>query len=321
LGVNLRDLFRPERRSVPDAWYEGKRVAIDGYNVAYRYLAASLGADLHRNKAQRPIGHLLGYLHVVRFLRERGAQPIVVWDGPVHPLKRATVESRIARRLEASLNAEEALAAGDMAAYEKHLRGTIYIDGAMVRDCTRLLEALGVPVVVADHDAERYAAALCQAGHADAVATEDYDALVAGAPVVVRKAGSAQAFFHGLEDLDPTHELDTRKLRWVAILCGTDWNPGGVKGLGAKTAVRLLREYPDLPALVQEAAQGMASTRYHAMVRDSGLTPEFFQQLDEHISTLPKVDAPTRPKPDPALAAQVADEFHLDRKRTMACFC
>lgn len=319
MGVNLRDLF--PAHEVPDGWYDGKRIAVDGHNVAFRYLASfrTREGDVLRSRDGRPIGHLIGYLNLVRNLRERGAEPIVVWDGDIHPRKRATVEERITRRVEAALNAEEALAAGDMAAHQKWLRATTYVDGGMIRDCTRLLESLGVTVVRADHDGERYAAALCLAGAADAVATEDYDALVAGAPAVLRKAGSPAPFLHQLSDLS-AHGLSPRELRWVAILCGTDWHPG-VKGLGAKTAVRLLREHPDLPALLREAEAGQGSSRFHKLLREGGMSSAQLEELDAYIAALPQVRLPPRPKPDPAGAAQVADEWGLDRKRTMACFC
>jgi len=321
MGVNLRDIF--VAHGVPEGWYEGKRIAVDGHNVAFRYLASYRSrdgsGDVLRNADGRPIGHLNGYLNLVRHLRERGAEPVVVWDGDVHPRKRATVEERITRRVEAALNAEDALAAGDLEAHRRFVRATTYIDAGMIRDCTRLLESLGVAVVRADHDAERYAAALCRAGITDAVATEDYDALVAGAPTVLRKAGSPEPFLHHLSDLE-SHGLTPEQLRWVAILCGTDWHPG-VKGLGAKTAVKLLKEHPDMRTLLREANSGAGTTRYHRLLREAALSDDEFAALDEFIARLPEVRPPALPRPDPALAAGVAQEWGLDRKRTLACFC
>jgi len=319
MGVNLRDLFPAHR--VPEGWYAGKRVAVDGHNLAFRYLTSIRGrdGDVLRNRDGRPIGHMIGFSNLVRHLRERGAEPVIVWDGEVHPRKRATVEERIARRVEAALNAEDAIAAGDVPGYRKWSRQAVYLDGAMIRDCTRLLESFGVAVVRADHDAERYAAALCKAGFAHAVATEDYDALVAGAPTVLRKAGSAEPFLHELSDA-AAHGLDGRTLRWVAILCGTDWHPG-VKGLGAKTAVRLLQEHPDLRALVAEAQSGGGATRYHRLLRESGLTLEEFDALDAYVAQLPTVQEPRPARPNPAQAAAVADEWGLERSRTLAAFC
>ncbi|MCA1810779.1 MAG: hypothetical protein LC623_02070 [Halobacteriales archaeon] len=84
MGVNLRDLF--PQHPVPEGWYAGKRIAVDGHNVAFRYLTSFRGrdGDLLRSRDGRAIGHLVGYVNLVRHLRERGAEPIVVWDGQVH---------------------------------------------------------------------------------------------------------------------------------------------------------------------------------------------------------------------------------------------
>lgn len=318
MGVNLRDLF--PQHPVPEGWYAGKRIAVDGHNVAFRYLTSFRGRDGGPLRAPdgRAIGHLLGYTNLVRHLRERGAEPIVVWDGQVHPRKRATVEGRIQRRLEAALDAQAALAAGDHEAHQRLLRATTYLDARMIEDCSRLLRTLGVAVVRADHDGERYASALCHAGHADAVATEDYDALVAGAPAVLRKAGSPQPFLHRLADLG-AHGLSPAQLRHVAILCGTDWNDG-VKGFGAKTALKALREQPDLRELIAQAHAG-GSGRYHRLVREAGLTLEAFDELDAFIAQMPRPQAPRAPPPDPGLAAAAAQEMGLPRERVLACFC
>lgn len=330
MGVNLRDLFEP--RPVPEGWLDGKRIAVDGHNVAFRYLTSYRGrdGDVLRSPDGRAIGHLVGYVNLVRHLRERGAEPIVVWDGATHPRKRATVEQRITARVEAALDAEAALAAGDQAAYLKHLRASTYLDAGMVRDATRLLESLGVAVVRAPHDGERYAAALCQAGHADAVATEDFDALVAGAPVVVRKAGSPDSFLQQLSDLE-AHGLTREQLRHIAILCGTDFHPG-VKGFGAKTAAKMLREQADLRALLATAERGVAGdggeggSRYLRLLAEArsagaGLSVAEFEELDAFLAELPPVAAPRPSRPDPAAAAGLAGELGMQRQRIMACFC
>jgi flap endonuclease-1 len=261
---------------------------------------------------------MLGYLNLVRHLRERGAEPIVVWDGRVHPRKWATVEGRIQRRLEAALDAEAALAAGYGEAHKKFLRMTTYLDAKMIEDCSRLLEALGVAVARADHDGERYATALCHGGHADAVATEDFDALVAGAPAVLRKAGSQQPFLHRLSDLEG-HGLSRVQLRHIAILCGTDWNDG-VKGFGAKTALKALKGQPDMRQLIVEANAGGAG-RYHKMLREAGMTLAVFDELDAFIAWMPTPAAPRAPQPDPGMAVAVAEEMGVARDRVLACFC
>lgn len=384
MGVNLRDLF--PQHPVPPDWYGGKRIAVDGHNVAFRYLSSFRGPDGGplRNRQGRVIGHLVGYVNLVRHLRERGAEPIIVWDGDIHEKKRKTVDERTRQRKGALLNANtlegelqkarllgpqafgvahradltaqvhllEALCASepdddallDLQERRRDLeraatltdaqlgatrtvqledevlqarRRVTHLDGVMIDDATRVLEALGVAVVRAPHDGERYAAALCQARHADAVATEDYDALVAGAPAVLRKAGSAQPFLHRLDDL-AAHGLTHQKLRWVAILCGTDWHPG-VKGFGAKTAVKALKEFPDLRQLIRDARTG--TTRWHKLVADSGLSLPDFDEMDAFIADLPAPQAPIPAPPRPDLAVALAGELGLDAKRLVAAFC
>jgi len=383
MGVNLRDLF--PQHPLPPGWLDGKRIAIDGHNVAFRYLSSfrSRDGDVLRSPDGRAIGHLLGYLNLVRHLRVRGAEPIVVWDGEVHPRKRATVDERNrvrrdADRTAATLESElhgatlvgmpafgarhraelaaqvrllEALlptdpeVAGELADRRADLeraakltdaqlgaarvvqledevlqarRRVTQLDGRMLTDCTRLLDALGVAVVRAPHDGERYAAALCRAGHADAVATEDYDALVAGAPTVLRRAGSQDAFLHHLSDLGAAG-ITPAQLRQVAILCGTDFHPG-VKGYGAKTAARLLRER-DLRTLIAEAEGGSEATRHHRLLREAGLTLAEFDAVDAFLGDLPSPEAPRPHRPDPGAAAGLALEMGVQRERVLACFC
>jgi 5'-3' exonuclease len=384
LGVNLRDLF--PSHPVPPDWYAGKRIAVDGHNVAFRYLSSLRGPDGGplRNKDGRAIGHLIGYVNLVRHLRERGAEPIVVWDGDIHEKKRRTVEERTQQRKHMRLNAStlegdlaqahvlgpqafgllhradlaaqvrllEALlpqdpdVAGELAERRRDLekaalltdaqlgafrtvqledevlqarRRVTALDGVMIEDCSQVLRALGVAVQRAPHDGERYAAALCRDGHADAVATEDFDALVAGAPAVLRKAGSQQPFLHRLEDLH-AHGLSATQLRWVAILCGTDWHPG-VKGFGAKTAVKALKEFPDLRDLIQQAGLGTGTSRWHRLVKEAGLTLADFDEMDAFIADLPQAPPPKPGEPRPDVAVDLAGRLGLDPKRMLACFC
>ncbi|HET6399363.1 MAG TPA: hypothetical protein VFH47_07400 [Candidatus Thermoplasmatota archaeon] len=416
MGVNLRELFLPH--PVNEGWLEGRRVAVDGHNLAYRYLTSARApdGDLLRNAAGRPIAHLLGFLGLVRHLRERGAEPIIVWDGAVHARKLATVQERVAtwrkaqekvddlqRRLahataigpaayaraarlrhealagplvaldarpdappqpehgrdaggaglprtqqvtlasspDPSLPPPEAASPDEVAHARAELERILVLgeaaygarciqelrvelvearrrvtsfDEPMREDCTRLLSSVGVAVVQADHDGERYAAGLCAAGHADAVATEDFDALVAGAPVMLRKLGSREAFEHRLGDAG----LSPSQLRQVAILCGTDWHPG-VKGFGAKTARKALERYPDLRTLVAEADAGVQG-RWHDLVRASGMDLALFEDLEAFIAHLPATPEPPRAKPDPAAAVALADTFGVGRARVLGCF-
>ncbi len=320
MGVNLRDLF--PQHPVPSDWYQGKTIAIDGHNTAFRYLTSIRARDgdvLRSKETDRVISHILGFTGLVRGLRSQGAEPIVIWDGDIHPRKQATVDARIAKRQEAMVAAEAALAAGDHATYARLARQTTYLDAEMISDCSRVLETAGVAVVRAPHDGERYAAAMCHAGIADAVATEDFDALVAGAPTVLRKAGSPAPWLHQITDLD-AHGITVDQLRQLAIVCGTDWHPG-VKGMGPKTTLKAFATHPDLAVAFEEAAAGDASTRLHKAIAKSDLTADEFRALDDYIAHLPEPDPVIKAKPCPEMATAVAEEVGVDPARVVGCFC
>lgn len=319
VGVNLRDLF--PQHEVPDDWYDGKTIAVDAHNVSFRYLTTIRGrdGDMLRNADGRVTGHMLGFTGLVKQLRSRGAEPILIWDGPVHPRKRATVDERRRKREETLARAEAAKEAGDHVTYARLMRGTVYITPQMIEDCTRLMESVGVAVMQADHDGERFAAALCLEGHADAVATEDFDALVAGAPTVLRKAGGQAPFMLKLSDLD-RNSLSLEQLRQVAVVCGTDWHPG-VKGFGAKTAVRALGQYPDLAALFDEVDQGKTNeTSFHKRIARSDMDAQTFRDLDAFIADLPRPEAPRKIKPCPDMATATAEELGVNETRVLGCF-
>jgi flap endonuclease-1 len=96
-----------------------------------------------------------------------------------------------------------------------------------------------------------------------AAASQDHDSLLFGAPRMVRnltisgrrKLPNRQAYIEiepeivdlaeTLTDLGLTRE----QLVDVGILIGTDYNPDGIKGIGPKTALKLVREFGDITAI------------------------------------------------------------------------
>jgi flap endonuclease-1 len=89
-----------------------------------------------------------------------------------------------------------------------------------------------------------------------AVSSQDYDSLLYGTPRLVqnlsvegrRKVPGKLAFTtvepmlvdlaENLKALDLSHE----QLMWLAVLVGTDYAPGGVKGIGPKKGLSLVRQ-------------------------------------------------------------------------------
>jgi flap endonuclease-1 len=101
-------------------------------------------------------------------------------------------------------------------------------------------------------------------GDTNYCASQDYDSLLFGAPMLVRnvtisgrrKLPRKPVY---VEVIPETVELDhvlrelgiTREqLIDIGILLGTDFNPEGVKGIGPKTALKLIKQYGSLEELL-----------------------------------------------------------------------
>jgi len=128
----------------------------------------------------------------------------------------------------------------------------------------RLLTLLGIPWVQAPSEGEAQAAHLAKKGDTNLCASQDYDSLLFGAPQLVRnvtisgrrKLPRKRVYIQVvpeiveldrvLEELDISHQ----QLIDIGILLGTDFNPEGVKGIGPKTALKLVREYGSLENLL-----------------------------------------------------------------------
>ena len=127
---------------------------------------------------------------------------------------------------------------------------------------------LGVPVIQAQSEGEAQAAHIVRRGDAYAVATQDADALIFGSTRLVRNLSLAgkrkqvgklsyQEVKPELIDLGKALgqlAIDQEQLICLSMLVGTDYNPGGIKGIGQKGALKLVLQHGhDFDALFSDA--------------------------------------------------------------------
>jgi flap endonuclease-1 len=192
-----------------------------------------------------------------------------VFDGPPPALKRTEIEKRRAAKAKAEREYADAVARGDRAAAWSKVVMTTRLTREMKEDAQRLLELLGIPWVQAPSEGEAQAAWFAKANRAWAVSSKDYDALLFGAPRLARFVGIRGREYlpsKGISRIVPPEVIDLEQmlrslglthgqLIEAAILVGTDFNEG-VRGVGPKTAVKLLREHgrlEDLPEKIRIA--------------------------------------------------------------------
>ncbi|MEM3702875.1 MAG: flap endonuclease-1 [Candidatus Bathyarchaeia archaeon] len=260
MGVNLRDLVPKTIVRLEDL--SGKSIAIDAYNALYQFLAIIRqpdGTPLKDNSG-RITSHLSGLLYRTSNLVELGIKPIYVFDGVPPALKEAEIKRRMKTKEEALIRYEQALKEGKIEEARMYAQATSSLKDYMAEDSKRLLNLMGIPWIQAPSEGEAQAAYVVKCGDADYCASQDYDSLLFGTPRLARNITiSGRRKLPGknvyievepevvelekvLKECGITHE----QLIDVGILVGTDFNPEGVKGLGPKTALKLIKEYGNL---------------------------------------------------------------------------
>ncbi|MCE4621511.1 MAG: flap endonuclease-1 [Desulfurococcales archaeon] len=262
MGVNLRELI-PERarREVDLRALRGREVALDAYNMLYQFLAAIRQPDGTplMDRQGRITSHLSGLFYRTVNLVEEGLKPVFVFDGKPPEMKKREIEERIKAREQALVKYRQALEAGRIEEARKYAQATGRLTNEMVEEAKRLLQAMGMPVVQAPAEGEAQAACMASAGKVWATGSQDYDSLLFGSPRLARNlAVTGRRKLPGRDEYVEVKpeiiELDTllkelgitrEQLIVIGILLGTDYNPGGVRGYGPKTALKLVKSVGD----------------------------------------------------------------------------
>jgi len=288
----LRDLAAIETVAFDDL--SGSVVAVDAHNWLYRYLTTTVRftADgVYTTEDGTEVANLVGIVQGLPKFFENDLTPVFVFDGAPTDLKSDEIESRREARERREEQLEEARERGDEVAVARLNSQTQRLTETIHETSRKLLELLDVPIIEAPAEGEAQAAHMARDGAVDYAGTEDYDALLFGAPVTLRQLTSKG----DPERMDFQATLDKHDLTWeqlvdVGILCGTDFNPG-VDGVGPKTAVKLVREHGDLwGALEARDAHVANADRLRSLFLDPPVTDE----CEFDVDTSPDIEAARR---------------------------
>jgi len=186
--------------------------------------------------------HLMGLLTRVSNLTQQDIKLAFVFDGEAPKLKHMTLEKRKEIKLEAQKKFEKAKEKEDLELMKKYAARTSRLTDEMIDEAKKLIEGFGLPVKNED---------------AFALATNDADAMLFEAPKIVRNLNMAGkkkrkdklSYETITPDLIDLHEnlkhlqINQEQLIALAMLIGTDYNSGGIKGIGPKTALKMAKEY------------------------------------------------------------------------------
>ncbi len=257
MGLPLRDLVVKHETSIKEL--KGKILVVDSHNLLYQFLTTIRGVDgsVFTNDEGKVTSHLIGLFNRVTTLMEEGLLLAFVFDGTPPALKQKTWEKRSNLKKEASLKFKEAQEDSDQENMRKYAMRTVSLTKEMVLQAQELLTYLGLPYLQAPSEGEAQAAYMVKRKDAYASVSQDYDSLIFGCPLLVRNlslegkrkmAGTLsyqtiKPELITLSEMLTSLQLTQEQLIVLALLVGTDYNPGGIKGIGPKTALKLVKEF------------------------------------------------------------------------------
>lgn len=257
MGVDISSLI--VKKEIELEALQGRKIAVDALNAIYQFLSiirqpdGTPLMDSHGNITS----HLSGLFYRNARLLEMGVLPCYVFDGEPPKLKAATVEERAEIRKEAEIKWKAALEKGALVEAKKFAQAASRVTEPMLEESKKLLNALGIPVVQAPSEGEAQAAFMCGKNDAYAVSSQDFDALLFGAPRLLRNVNitgkrkvprrnifvDVKPEIIELADVLKSLKISREQLVEIGILIGTDFNEG-VMGIGPKKALAHIAQKP-----------------------------------------------------------------------------
>ena len=259
LGQLIRELNVGHVLTSPDT-LRGKIVAIDALPTIYQMLATirdKRGYFL-RDKKGRITSHLVGLFNRTIKLLELRIIPVFVFDGPPHPLKLQIIRERKEERMKWREEFLKAIEEGKREEAIKLGKRAMMATTDIILSAKELLILMGIPVIEAKHDAEAQAAFMCKRKDAHIAATRDWDIFIYGCPeavlhfkLTITPFDVPKATLYRLDDILKALQISYEQFIDLAILLGTDFNPGGFEGIGPKTALKLIKLYGSLESILK----------------------------------------------------------------------
>ena len=257
MGVALTELLII--KEIELEFLQNKVLVVDAPMWLYQFLSNIRQRDgsLLTDSKGNVTSHLVGILARISNLTQLNIRLAFVFDGEPPKLKHLTLERRKEIKIEAQKNFEKAQEKADLELMRKYAARTSRLTEEMITEAKNLIEAFGLLVVEAPTEAEAQASLIVKNGDAFALATNDADALLFEAPQVVRNLNMAgkkkktnklsyETINPDLINLEENLRhlgINQDQLIVLAMLICTDYNSGGIKGIGPKTALRLVKEH------------------------------------------------------------------------------
>ncbi|MDY6777502.1 MAG: flap endonuclease-1 [Candidatus Nanohaloarchaea archaeon] len=266
MGTDLGELVETEEISFDHML--NKEIGVDAMNTLYQFLSIIRQRDGTplKDSDGNVTSHLSGLFYRAGNLLEKNIKPVFIFDGEAPTLKEEEAEKRREKREQARKEWKELREKGETEKARKKAEQSSKLTSDMVKEAKKLLDAMGIPAIQAPSEGEAQSAWMNREGQVWAVGSQDWDALLFGADRLVRnltvtgkrKVPGKDRYRKVVperitrESMEEQTGVSREKLVWAGILMGTDFNPGGIRGIGPKTAMDLVTEYDAFDTLLED---------------------------------------------------------------------
>jgi len=265
MGLQIGEIISKKEISFKDL--KNKIIVVDAFNTLYQFLTTIRqrdGTPLMDDQGEIT-SHLSGLFYRNLNLILNGVKLIYVFDGEAPDLKKTTKGLREDAKIRARQKYQEAESIQDIDAMGKYSKRNVNLNDIKIKESKELLKAMGIAIVQAPGEGEAQASYLVNKNSEFyAVASQDYDCLMFRATKVIQNLSLARKkrTIYGFKEVFPQiiHldnvlrelEINQEQLICLGILCGTDYNPSGIKGLGPKKSLKLVREFKTKEKIFEE---------------------------------------------------------------------
>lgn len=256
MGTQIKCLLKSNEISLNDL--NNKILVIDSYNLLYQFLTTirSREGSLLMDSKGNITSHLVGLFSRITRLMQNNIKLIFVFDGEPPKLKEIERQRRKDIKIHAEKKYEKAVEEENIEEMRKYASRTTRLTEGIIEESKKLISALGLPIVQAPSEGEAQAACIVKNKDADYCVSQDFDSLLFGSPKLVRNLSivgkrkkSGLSYTNIRPELIDLSEnlnnlgIDQNQLIVLAMLVGTDYNIGGIKGIGPKNALKLVKKH------------------------------------------------------------------------------
>jgi len=267
MGTKLSSIIPSKVISIEDL--RGKKLVVDAFNMLYQFLTTIRQRDgsLLINSSGKVTSHLSGLFFRISKLMKQDIRLAFVFDGKPPELKKQERHRRAEIKKSAERKYQEAVDEGDIELMKKYASRTTRLTAELIEEAKELIKAFGLPIIDAPSEGEAQAAYMVKNHDFYGLISQDTDSIIFGSPRMIKNLSISRKKklkdksvyqtinpeLIELSDVLNENGVDLDQLIMVSILSGTDFNIGGVHGIGPKKGLKLVKKHgKDFDALFKE---------------------------------------------------------------------